>query len=198
MLLVNMPHIKIVGDKKIEVSQEEAEKVKSLLLELEPPEFVQVQGQPIRTGKIIGVFDDELLPTVFRKDEFRWSDEELTEWEKEVFKYCDTFKCYLIKQGAWVVNEWYPGGVVRSPNLYHMFIKKWSALNELRYRREKKTGFVGAKRQIAQIRAKLAKLRKNTSMRKAIGIPEEDPKPEPYQSIQEPQDGEIDVSRIPF
>jgi hypothetical protein len=200
-----MPQIKITGNQQIDISQEEANKIKPLLLEHEPPEFIQVQGQPIKTAKIIGVFEDQPLPATFQGSEFYWSDEELVKWEEDIFKYHDTFKSYLISQGAWLVNEWYPNGAVRRPQLYRMLIAKWNKLNELRWRREKKTGFKGAKKQITEIKRKLSLLRENMSIPKPLTKKQETSEEvqrqetvEKYQSIKEPQDGIIDVDKIPF
>ena len=49
------------------------------------------------------------------------------------------FEGYLVRNGAWVVNDSYPGGAVKDPVKYQELMEKFNALNHLRFLKEKNT-----------------------------------------------------------
>ena len=209
----------ITGDKKIEVSQENGEKIKELLLEAEPPKFVKIEGQVIKTANIIGVFkEDEAKSYKPAYMDYQWGDDELDQWEKEIFENHDTFKNYIISEG--VINA---NGDIKDTTKYRMFIAKWNRLNELRSKREKQTGFIGRNKWLAEMRIRVAQLANKMSIRKEEkGIIKGDTKLlgkqviddllkgngksamkrleyfEPSKPIEEPKEGSIEVDKIPF
>ena len=155
-------YLKLSANQKLQISDRDAEKIKELLLDPEPPKFVKIEGQVIKTANIIGVFKDEALPSTFQKPEYHWSDKELEQFEDEIFgseSPYSTFEEYLISEGAWVINDRYPYGAVRNPEKYQMLTVKWNCLQDLRYRKEKAKGFPNRDKKIAQIKAGLAKLK---------------------------------------
>ena len=133
-----MFNLRITGGEQIEIASEEAEKIKSILLQEDTPEFIQVQGQPIKSSRIVGVFKQVGQYSSHQKEEEKenkWTDEELKEFEQELSQYKD-FTDYLVSKGAWVVNDYYPEGAVKNPQLYTEMEDKRIALSSLRRRRE--------------------------------------------------------------
>jgi len=188
-----MPYLKLTGNEKIQLDKEEAEKLQHLLLNEDAPKYVQVQGETIKTSNIIGVFIEQgiSMPAYL---EFNWTDDELLQWEKEIFGegelIRDTFKQYLIDLGIISIKD-----IIKQPEKYRELTAKWDALNDLRYRNETKTGYKGGKEWIKKIRSELAEklsIKKQNPTTSAI--------PDPYADLPEDEKRERErkLNEIPF
>lgn len=64
-----------------------------------------------------------------------WSDEELKNWETDIFSNGrKTFKEYLVFKDCYVINDEYPSGAVRNSKVYLSCCSAWSLLTDLRFR----------------------------------------------------------------
>jgi len=173
-----MAHIKLTGNEKLNLTNEEAEKLQQVILDEYAPKFVQVQGQTIKTANIVGVFTDKQQQPAFM--EFSWADEQLEQFETEIFERFTTFNEYLISEGIIDTED-----RVKNPDTYRMLNAKWSKLNELRFRREEKSGFKGREKQLKEMKE---------SFKEAVKPIE----PEPYKIDEIVPRDEIIVEKIPF
>ena len=120
---------------KFYLTDKEFENLKAVLLSRGRPVHLEFRGQLLKSSQM-EVLDEE---NVFeQKQEYSWSDEELTKWEDEIFSRFDKFEDYMIVEGAWAVDDKYPIGVIKNPEKYHMLEKKWNALQLLRRQRKNK------------------------------------------------------------
>ena len=147
-------YLKLTGNQKIELTEEEAEKIQAVLLDPEPDKYIKLQGQAIKTSNIIGIFKPDKIICRPAYLEYYWTDEELEKWEREIFgeelENGNTFKKYLISERIIDSNE-----VVIKPSEYRMFNAKWNALNDLRFRKERDKGFPNRDNNLKEMKAKL-------------------------------------------
>ena len=151
------------GGEKLNISDQDGNKIKEILMSQNPPLFIEIGGQTIKTNTIKAVLKNgESFQQAHQ--EFYWSDEDLETWGEEVFNEelgIKTFNEYLIREGAIVINSHYPEGIVKDPEKYRMLQEKWSKLNALRNKREENKDFSDIK---AKIKGSIRSFKKKVSI----------------------------------
>ena len=126
-------------DKEIErhdLTEEEAKEVSDFLSNPNRSTHLNFRGQSLKAHQceVRDINYDN------SRERYVWSDDQLSDFEKEIYNNYDHFSDFLVAQNVIVINERYPHGAVKSDmsNIYTMYVKKYSAMMDWRYRTGKK------------------------------------------------------------
>lgn len=130
------------------LTDDEAKEITEFLTSPERTTHYNFKGQSLKSMKM-EILDEKVQNINPIYLDYSWSDDQLTEFEKEIFGpnwekgklIRKTFKEYMVDLGAWIINSKYPNGAVGDHKLYIELNAKWDKLQDLRYRREKAKGF---------------------------------------------------------
>ena len=138
------------------LTEEDAKSINEFLSRRDRPTHFTFKGKSLMARKMEVLEEGNDNKPAYM--EFKWADDHLLAWEKEIFTKFETFKEYLISEGAWTNNPKYQDGAVKDHQLYRELNAKWGALNDLRFRNEKKTGYIEGKKWIAKLKAQASQL----------------------------------------
>ena len=161
---------------RYDITDEEADQITEFLTDPNRTINFDFKGQTFKAS-MMRVRNPQEQQNQLAYLEFHWEDQELEQFEKEIFEQFTTFDEYLIAEMVIDTHD-----RIKNSDTYRTLTAKWNRLNELRSKREKQTGFIGRKKWLAEIR--VAQLANKMSIRK--------------EPIEEPKEGSIEVDKIPF
>ena len=135
-----MPKINLTNNEIIYVSNETAEHVNSewnkwLADKKTGPKSVIIDSQSILMSRLKGV-EFDAVKEIDRYDLNNFEHKMIIKkFEKEIGD--KNIKDYMIEKSAWAKSTRYPEGAVKDTKMYMILTRKYSALHELRFLREK-------------------------------------------------------------